>query len=102
MVRPYTPPLSLTYLKYASAPRATFPAIDASPLSGTLEPRWISVGLTPGVATGRAPADVAATTAVTAQRRKALIVTATYCTTVLLAVRAACGASRRRPLAGSA
>jgi len=47
-------------LKYASIPRATLPAIAASPLSGTLEPRWISVADTPGVATCRAPADVTA------------------------------------------
>jgi hypothetical protein len=41
--RPKTPPFELTYLKYASMPRATFPAIAASPLSGTLEPILISL-----------------------------------------------------------
>jgi hypothetical protein len=41
--RPRTPPFALTYLKYASIPRATLPAIAASPLSGTVEPILISV-----------------------------------------------------------
>ena len=77
ILRPNTPPLSLTYLKYASIPRATLPAIAASPLSGTLEPRWISVAETPGVATGRAPADVTATAATIAHTKMTLAPTRT-------------------------
>ena len=69
------PPFALTYLKYASAPRATFPPIAASPLNGTLEPMWISPALTPGVASGRAPAAATATPASTAQRTTTLATT---------------------------
>src|SRR5438552_3178932 len=71
-LRPKTPPVALTYLKYASAPRATLPAIAASPLSGTLEPILISVDVTPGVAIGRASAAVAMSTAAATQTRNAL------------------------------
>src|SRR5436190_16987528 len=53
-------------------PRATLPAIAASPLSGTLEPILISVELTPGDATGRAPAAAAVRTATAAQTKSAL------------------------------
>jgi hypothetical protein len=53
------------------------PAIAASPLSGTLEPRWISVADTPGVATERAPAEVTANEATTAHTKMALAPTRT-------------------------
>src|SRR5438132_4444634 len=69
--RPKMPPFALTYLKYASAPRATLPAIAASPLSGTLEPILISVDVTPGVASGRAPAAAAMSTAADTHTRSA-------------------------------
>src|SRR6266567_9180399 len=72
------PPWSFTYLKYASMPRATLPAIAASPLSGTLEPRWISVADTPGVATGRAPAEVTPTAATIAHTKMTLEPTPTW------------------------
>src|SRR5213078_3195538 len=72
-LRPKMPPLALTYLKYASIPRATFPAIAASPLRGTLEPILISVDVTPGVASGRASAAVTMSTAADTHTRSALI-----------------------------
>src|SRR5215510_9923769 len=56
-------------------PRATLPAIAASPLSGTLEPILISVDETPGVAVERAPAAVARTAAANMQRSTALTTT---------------------------
>jgi hypothetical protein len=48
------------------------PAIAASPLRGTLEPMWISEPVTPGVATGRAPAAATVTPARTTHKRKTL------------------------------
>jgi hypothetical protein len=52
--------LELTYLKYASAPRPTDAYAAAGPLSGTVPPSVIVVGVTPGVcrATQRAAATV--------------------------------------------
>ena len=50
ILRPLTPPLALTYLKYASAPRATDAYCDAEPVSGAVPPSRIEVGVTPGIA----------------------------------------------------
>src|SRR6266700_1103434 len=90
-LRPKIPSFALTYLKYASIPRATLPAIAASPLRGTLEPILISVDVTPGVASGRAPAAVAVNTATATETRNAL--TPTY---DLLYNRLVIGPKRRR------
>src|ERR671937_1570919 len=60
------PPCAFTHLKYASAPRATPPAADASPVNGAVPPSVIVVAVTPGVARGAAPAAPAATTTATA------------------------------------
>jgi hypothetical protein len=49
----------------------------ASPLSGTLEPRWISVAEIPGVAIGRAPADVTAIAPMIAHTKMTLAPTPT-------------------------
>src|SRR5204862_81951 len=73
--RPRTPPFALAYLRYASMPRATVPAIAASPLSGTLEPIVIWVDVTPGVAVGRAPAPVARTAPTSMERSRTLTTT---------------------------
>src|SRR3954447_24846650 len=58
--RPFTPPRALTYLKYASAPRAPAPADDPSPESGAVPPIRIESSLTPGSAAE--PARAAGTT----------------------------------------
>src|SRR5207249_12223677 len=85
ILRPSTPPCAFTYLKYASDPRATFPPAAASPLSGTLEPRWISVDETPGVASGRAPAEATITAATKRNPRTTrFLIPTNECTTDLL------------------
>ena len=55
-----TPPLELTYLKYASAPLPTEPYAAAGPLIGIVAPSVISFAVTPGVAAGALSASAAA------------------------------------------
>jgi len=60
--RLFTPPLPLTYLKYAAAPRATDWYAEAGPLSGVVPPIRTSVEVTPG---GAAPEATAASASAT-------------------------------------
>ena len=70
--RPFTPPRALTYLKYASAPRATEAYADAAPDSGEVVPRRIDVGVTPGSADERFGPARAAVTPVASVRTSAV------------------------------
>src|SRR5919201_619786 len=49
ILRPWTPPWALTYLKYAFALAPTTPNDEALPLSGTVPPITICFDVTPGV-----------------------------------------------------
>ena len=66
--RPFTPPRAFTYLKYASAPRATEAYAEATPESGVVPPIRIEFPVTPGsavsrpLAAGNATANAAAKT----------------------------------------
>ena len=48
ILRPFTPPCALTYLKYASAPDPTDANSAAGPVIGTVPPIVIVLAVTPG------------------------------------------------------
>ena len=69
ILRPFTPPCALTYLKYASAPRPTEPKSAAGPVIGTVPPIVIVVAVTPGVLAANA---VGTATTIRREQKRAL------------------------------